>query len=327
MTGKALAIGIDDVRAAASRLAGHAHRTPVIRSRSLDARVGAQVYLKCESFQRAGAFKFRGAWNALSQLAPEAARRGVITFSSGNHGQACALAGRLLEIPVTVVMPANAPLVKREAVAAYGARTVFCDPADGSREAVTSELAAGGGLTIIPPFDHPHVMAGQGTAALELLEDVSGLDALLVPVGGGGLISGCATAAKALRPRCRVVGIEPAGADDGAQSFRSARLVRIAQPRTVADGVRTPSLGQLTFPVIRERVDDFCLVSEEAIAAAVIYLFTRTKLVVEPSGALGVAALLEGRLRVEGRLGVVISGGNLDPAGLAELLRLAHQAS
>lgn len=326
MTDTRLAIDVGDVRSAASRLADHSMRTPVLTSRSLDERAGAQVFLKCENFQRSGSFKFRGAWNALSRLPQADAGRGVVTYSSGNHAQACALAGRELGIPVTVVMPQDAPRVKCDAVTGYGARTVLHDPARESREQVTASLAQTAGLSMIPPFDHPHVMAGQGTLALELLEEVPDLDWLLVPVGGGGLMSGCATAARALRPSCRVVGVEPADADDAARSWRTGRLVRIEQPRTIADGVRTRSLGRLTFPVIRRRVDDFCTVSEAAIACAVLFLFTRMKLVVEPSGALGVAALLEGGMAVSGKVGVVISGGNLDPGGLPALVAMCRGA-
>jgi threonine dehydratase len=282
--------------------------------------VGAEIFLKCENLQRIGAFKFRGAYNAVSRLSPEARARGVLTFSSGNHGQAIALAGRLLGAPVTVVMPDNAPRIKRAATEGYGARVVAYEASRHDREEVARELDPTGRATLIPPFDHPDVIAGQGTATLELLERVPDLDWLLVPCGGGGLLSGSALAAKRLAPRCKVVGIEPEQADDATRSFRTGTLQRIERPQTIADGTRTPSLGRWTFPIVLRYASDMQTVSEAAIRQAVRFLYYRTKLVVEPSGALGVAALLGGALRLEGKVGVILSGGNMDGATLAEIL-------
>lgn len=310
----------DDVRAAAERLRGVAHLTPVLTCRTLDERVGARVFLKCESFQRVGAFKFRGAYNAVSRLSDEEKRRGVVAFSSGNHAQAVALACRLLGVAATIVMPDNAPAVKRAATEGYGARIVTYAAGNEGREVVARRLAAEEGLVLVPPFDHPHVIAGQGTAALELFSQVEELDWLLTPCGGGGLLSGSALAAKGLRPGCRVVGVEPEAGDDAVRSFRTGTLQRVENPRTIADGTRTESLGELTFPLVLARVDDMQAVSEEAIAEAVRFLFYRVKLVVEPSGALGVAALLAGAVEAKGRVGVIVSGGNVDGAVMAAIL-------
>lgn len=321
-------VTFEEIVSAAERLAGVANRTPILTSRTLDSRLGGSVLLKCESFQRAGAFKFRGAFNALSQI-PEVDRaRGVLTYSSGNHAQAVALAGRLLGIPVTVVMPRNAPRVKRDATAEYGARIVPYDPAAEDREAVASTLLAEDGPVLVPPFDHPHVIAGQGTSALELFEEAGDLDLLLVPCGGGGLLSGSALAAQRLSPKCRVVGVEPELADDGARSFRSGVLQRVEDPRTIADGARTPSLGTITFPLIRQHVHDMVTVPDEEILRAMRFIWERMKLVVEPTGALGLAAALCGRVDVRGkRAGVVVSGGNVDLAALASFLGDASAAT
>lgn len=308
------------VREAARRLEGQAHVTPVLTSRTLDRRVGAAVYLKCENFQRTGAFKFRGAYNAISCLSPEARRRGVVTFSSGNHGQAVALVGRLLGAPVTVVMPADAPAIKRAATEGYGARVVTYDLQQTTREAVARDLQASGGFTVIPPFDHPDVIAGQGTAALELMETAGGLDLVLTPCGGGGLLSGTAIAAKGLAPGCRVVGVEPELADDATRSFRTGVLQTVHNPPTIADGTRTASLGKITFPLVQRLVDDMQTVSEAAIAAAVRFCFERLKIVVEPSGVLGLAALLSGAVEARGRVGVILSGGNIDAAMMGRIL-------
>jgi len=308
------------ILAAAERLRGHAHRTPIHRSRTLDTLAGAEVLLKCENFQRVGAFKFRGAFNALSLLSDEQRARGVITYSSGNHAQAIALAGRLLGVQTTVVMPDNAPAIKRAATEGYGARVVPYDPATGDRQQIAEALAAEHGYTIIPPYDDPNIVAGQGTAALELIQDAGALDWLLVPCGGGGLLSGSAIAAKGLVPGCRVVGIEPEVADDATRSFHTRTLHTVHNPPTIADGTRTPSLGTVTFPLVLEYVDDMRTVSEDAILDAVRFLFYRTKLVVEPSGALGVAALLSGALQVSGRVGVILSGGNIDGPTMAHIL-------
>ncbi|MGB5983924.1 MAG: pyridoxal-phosphate dependent enzyme, partial [Desulfobacterales bacterium] len=268
------------IEAARERLAGQAHRTPVVTSRTLDSRLGGAVFFKCENLQRMGAFKFRGAFNAMSQLTAEERRRGVLTFSSGNHAQAVALVGRLLDIPTTVVMPGNAPEVKRRATAGYGATIIPYDPQRDNREDLAAQLQEEKGLVLIPPFDHPHIIAGQGTAALELMEEVPEIDTLLVPCGGGGLLSGCAIAAKQRNPRCRVIGVEPEAADDGVRSFHSGTLQRVDHPDTIADGTRTPCLGRLTFPLIRRYVDAMKSVSEGAIAEAVRFLFYRLKLVV-----------------------------------------------
>ena len=308
------------VRAAAGRLHGQAHVTPVISSRTLDERVAAAVVLKCENFQRIGAFKFRGAFNAISRLTEAQRALGVVTFSSGNHGQAVALVGRLLGVAATVVMPVDAPAIKRAATAGYGARVVTYDPQQGSREALARELAQTHGYTPIPPFDHPDVIAGQGTAALELIERAGPLDMLLVPCGGGGLLSGSAIAAKGLAADCRVVGIEPELADDATRSFRTGVLQTVENPPTIADGTRTACLGKLTFPLVQRYVDDMQTVTEAAIIDAVRFCFTRLKIVVEPSGVLGLAALLSGAVKARGRVGVILSGGNIDGALMARIL-------
>lgn len=312
----------DDVASAAERLEGVAHRTPVMTSRSLDGAVGATVFLKCENFQRGGAFKFRGAYNAISRLSEEERRRGVLTYSSGNHAQAVALASRILGTDATVVMPEDAPESKRRATEAYGARIVPYDPSAESREDIARALQERTGFVLIPPFDHPDVIAGQGTCAMELYEEVSPLDVLLVPCGGGGLLSGSAIAAKHSSPTCRVVGVEPELADDATRSFKTGTLHTVRNPPTIADGARTPSLGRITFPLVRQFVDDMVTVSEGAIVEAMRFLWERTKLVVEPTGALGVAAALQGRLDLSGRrVGVILSGGNVDVARAAALFR------
>ena len=302
-----------DVAAAADRLAGVAHRTPVLTSRTVDAQTGARVHFKAENFQRAGAFKFRGAYNALAAL-PEAARaRGVLTYSSGNHAGALALAGRLLGAPVVVVMPADAPAVKVAATRGYGAEVVFYDRAREDRQAVGAALAGARGLGVIPPYDHRDVIAGQGTAVKELFEDAGPLDLLLVPCGGGGLLAGSALAAHALAPGCEVVGVEPAAADDAKRSFETGVLQTVHEPQTVADGARTPSLGALTFPVIRALCSRFVTVDDDALLATMRFLWERTKGIVEPTGALAAAALLTGAVDARGaRVGVVLSGGNVD---------------
>jgi threonine dehydratase len=300
------------VDAAAGRLKGVAHLTPVMTSRSLDERLGAEIFLKCENLQRMGAFKFRGAYNAMSLLSPKERGRGVVTFSSGNHAQAVALVGRILGIATVVVMPQDAPAIKRAATEAYGATVIAYDPAERSREEIARQLQQEHGHTLVPPFDHIDVVAGQGTAARELCGQVPELDMLLVPCGGGGLLSGCAISAKGLRPGCRVIGVEPELADDATRSFFSGTLHSVKNPPTIADGTRTPSLGSVTFPLVRRFVDDMQTVSEEAIKEAVRTLFYRTKLVVEPSGALGLAALLSEKVRARGRVGVLLSGGNID---------------
>lgn len=314
------AVTFADVQSAAAQLASVAHRTPVITSHTLDERVGAKVFLKCENLQRMGAFKFRGAYNAMSRLSDVEKSRGVITFSSGNHAQAIALSGKLLGVKTVVVMPDNAPLTKLAATRGYGAEVILFNPAETDRKGLTESLAAEHGYSVIPPFDHPHVIAGQGTSTLELFQEVGELDMLLTPVGGGGLLSGCALAAKGASPNCKVIGIEPELADDATQSFRTKKLTAIPYPPTIADGTRTVSLGDITFPLILENVDDFATVSEEAIKAAVRFAFFRLKLVIEPSGVLGLAALLSGVVKPTGKVGVIMSGGNIDAPTMSLIL-------
>jgi len=315
-------VTFSDVQSAAERLRGQAHRTPIVTSRTFDQIAGCQVFFKCENLQRGGAFKFRGAYNALSQLTPEQRQRGVVAFSSGNHAQGLALAAKVLGIPATVVMPSDAPQIKLEATCGYGAEIVLYDRLTGDREAIARQLAAERGLTVIPPFDHPHIIAGQGTAALELFQDVPDLDVLITPVGGGGLISGCATAAKAMRPGVRVVGVETEPANDAWQSLRTGRRVTIAPPDTIADGIRTTSLGVITFEIMRKLVDEIVLVADADVIEAMCFMLLRMKLLAEPTGAVPVAALMA--RKVDGvagrRVGVIVSGGNADPAILLKIL-------
>lgn len=308
------------VKAAQKRLEGHAHVTPIVTSRTLDRLGGAQIFLKCENFQRIGAFKFRGAYNAMSQLTDDQKKRGVITHSSGNHAQAVALVGRLLGIKTVVVMPEDAPPIKRSATEDYGASVIEYNPADASREKISRDLSVRHGYTLVPPYDHIDIVAGQGTAAMELFDALGSLDMLLVPCGGGGLLSGCAVAAKGKNPNCCVIGVEPELADDATRSFHSGKLQTVKNPPTIADGTRTPSLGDVTFALVREYVDDMKTVSESDIIEAVKFLFFRTKLVVEPSGALGVAAILSGKIKPSGRIGIILSGGNLDGATMKVIL-------
>ena len=313
-------ISLDDVRAAAARLDGVANRTPVFTSRTLDERVGASMHLKAECFQRCGAFKFRGAYNKIASLAPSVRGRGVLAYSSGNHAQAVAIAARLLGTSATIVMPEDAPPAKLEATRGYGAEIVSYDRWTDDREAIGSRLARERGVELVRPYDDPLVMAGQGTTALELLEDVPGLDLLVVPVGGGGLIAGCATAAKTLHPEIRVVGVEPEAGDDTRRSLAAGERVHVGVPRTIADGLGAPEPGELTFEVNRRLVDDVVTVSDDEILDAMAFLFDRLKLVVEPSGAVGIAALLTGRIGASGNVGVVLSGGNVGAARFAALL-------
>jgi threonine dehydratase len=318
---EALAQRLSEARGA---LGPVAHRTPVVRSRTLDDRVGAQVALKCENLQRMGAFKFRGAYHHLSRLDPKVRARGVVAFSSGNHAQAVALVARLFSVPATIVMPSWAPAAKLAATREYGAEVVFYDQVGESRDGLAERLATERGLTLVPPFNHVDVLTGQGTAAAELIEDAGLLDALLVPLGGGGLLAGCALAARMLSPGCRVIGVEPAGGDDGARSFRSGRLERVEHPDTIADGARTPSLGPLTFALIRRYVHDVVTVPDEALEAAMRFACERLKLVIEPTGALALAALMTGAVQeARGRVGVVLSGGNVDLVRLAQILAAA----
>ena len=309
------------MEAAAARLEGVANRTPVMKSRVVDERVGARVFFKCENFQRVGAFKFRGAYNAMSRLPDEQRERGVLAYSSGNHAQAVALAGRLLRIRTTIVMPEDAPGVKLAATRGYGAEVVTYDRSETTREELGAEISRERGLSVVPPYDHPDVIAGQGTTAKELFEETGPLDLLLVCCGGGGLLSGCAIAARALSPGCRVVGVEPERADDATRSFRTGTLHRIKDPDTVADGVRTPSLGEYTFPLVLRHVDEMVTVAEEAILRATFFMWERMKIVVEPTGALAAAALFEGSVVAEPgpRIGVVVSGGNVDLKKAVEL--------
>jgi threo-3-hydroxy-L-aspartate ammonia-lyase len=312
-------IELADVQAAAQRLRGVAHRTPVFTSRTLDERVGAVVQLKAECLQRGGAFKFRGAYNKIASLPEEVRARGVLAYSSGNHAQAVAIAARLLGTSATIVMPEDAPRAKLHATRGYGAEIVFYDRWKESREEIGAQLAEERGLALVRPYDDPLVMAGQGTAALELFEDAPDLDLLVVPVGGGGLIAGCATVAKAVRTGVRVVGVEPETGNDTVRSLAAGERVQIEVPRTIADGLQASAPGELTFAVNRERVDDVVTVSDAEILEAMAFLFDRLKLVVEPSGAVGVAALFAGRAQ-GARVGVVLSGGNVGAARFAELL-------
>jgi threonine dehydratase len=316
-----LPVSFADVEAAARLLEGKAHRTPVLTSKTVDARIGARVFFKCENLQRGGAFKFRGAYNAMANLRSEQKRHGVIAYSSGNHAQAVALAGSLLDIPATIVMPSDAPQVKVDATRGYGAQVVLYDRARDDREAITVRLAAERGGTMIPPFNHPHVIAGQGTAALELLEETGPLDVLLVPCGGGGLLSGCAIAAAALSPGISAIGVEPAAGDDVQRSFHSGVIQFVHNPDTIADGARTSAPGDITFPLIMQYVSDVLTVDDNELLRTMWYLWERLKLVVEPTGALGAAALLQKKLDVAGkRVGVIVSGGNADLKQLAGLL-------
>ena len=318
--GEDLAIGPGDVRAAAERLAGVAHVTPVHTSRTLDELAGRSVFLKCESFQRGGAFKFRGAYNAISRLSAEQRERGVVAFSSGNHAQGVALAAKLLGVPAIICMPDDAPPVKLAGTRGYGAEVRIFERATVDRDSFARQIAEERGMTIIPPYDHPHIIAGQGTAALELMAQVPELDALVMPIGGGGLIAGCAVAAKGRDPHIRVFGVETEGADDVRQSLERGERVTIAPPATIADGIRTTSPGRLTFPVIQRHVERVLVVSDEAALAALRLLIQRLKLVVEPTGAVPLAAVLGGLLPAEcRRVGVILSGGNIDPSVLSRL--------
>jgi threonine dehydratase len=305
-------VTFDDIAGAHERIRPHAHRTPVLTSATIDALTGAKVFFKCENLQRMGAFKFRGAFNALSQLGPEQRKRGVLAFSSGNHAQAVALAGRLLSIKTVIVMPENAPRVKLDATRGYGGEVVTYGKNE-NREDKARALSEERGLALIPPFDHPHIIAGQGTAAKELIEDAGALDALLVPCGGAGLLSGCAVAARRLLPDCRVIGVEPAAGDDAARSFKEKRLVEIPLPDTIADGARTTSLGKLTFPLVLNNVSEMVTVTDKELLRSMFFLWERMKLVVEPTGALAACAVLEKKIFLENlRVGVVLSGGNVD---------------
>ncbi|GAA0343725.1 pyridoxal-phosphate dependent enzyme [Actinoallomurus spadix] len=313
-------VTLEDVRSAAARIAGVAHRTPVLRSRTLDALVGAEVFLKCENLQRIGAFKFRGAYNAASRLTPEQLAKGIAAYSSGNHAQAVALAARELGTTAVILMPEDTPQSKMDATAGYGAEIVTYDRYTGDRVAIGEAMAADRGLALIPPYEHPHVIAGQGTAALELIEEVGDLGALVVPVGGGGLIAGSATAAKGLTPASRVIGVEPEAGDDTKRSLEAGRRVSIPVPRTIADGQAADIPGELTFSINRRLVDEIALVTDDQIRAAMRLAFERLKIVIEPSGATPLAALLSGRITpLPPRVGVIVSGGNIGARRFAEL--------
>ena len=311
----------EDVVSAAARLLGHAHRTPVLRSSTADSRLGAQLHFKCENFQRMGAFKFRGAYNALARFNAEQRRGGVLAFSSGNHAQAIALSARLLQIPAAILMPLDAPASKVEATKGYGAEVILYDRYKEDREALAASLAADRRMTLIPPYDHPDVIAGQGTAARELFEEVGELDALFVCLGGGGLLSGSALAARAQSPGCKVYGVEPEAGNDGQQSFRLGRIVDIATPKTIADGAQTQHLGRYTFEIIRREVDDVLTVSDAQLVEAMRFFAERMKMIVEPTGCLSYAAACHAGLPLQGkRVGVIVSGGNVDLQRFAALV-------
>jgi threonine dehydratase len=312
-------VTFEDILSAAEQIAGIAHHTPVATSRLLDTACGNHIYLKCENLQRMGAFKFRGAYNAISRLSTAEKERGIITYSSGNHAQAVALVSQILGLQATIVMPQNAPRLKLEATRSYGAQVMLYDPATSSREEIARRLGAEHGYAVIPPYDHPHIIAGQGTAALELLQETGPLDTLFVPCGGGGLLSGSAIAARGLAPDCRVIGVEPAAGDDATRSFHSGTLHTVHNPDTIADGARTPSLGQYTFPLVREYVSDMLAVSDEDLVRTMQFVWTRLKLIVEPTGVLGLAAIYNRRYPLENkRVGVILSGGNVDIASACE---------
>ena len=311
----------EDVLAAAARIHGHAHRTPVLRSTTADALLGAQVFFKCENLQRAGAFKFRGAFNALSRFTPEQRRAGVAAFSSGNHAQAIALGGRLLGIPAAIVMPHDAPAAKVAATRGYGAEVILFDRYSEDREAIGLRLAQERGMTLVPPYDHADVIAGQGTATKELIDEVGALDHLFVCLGGGGLLSGAALAVRALAPKCKLYGVEPEAGNDAQQSLRSGKIVHIETPATIADGAQTQHLGELTFAIIRRDVDSVVTASDVQLIEAMAFFAERMKLVVEPTGCLGFAAARHAGLPIAGqRVGVLISGGNIDLRRFGELL-------
>jgi threonine dehydratase len=303
----------DDVAAAAARLEGHAHRTPVMTSRTIDEALGAQVFFKCENLQRMGAFKFRGAFNALSRFDATQRRHGVVAFSSGNHAQAIALSARILGIPATIVMPQDAPAAKMAATRGYGGNVVTYDRYTEDREQIGRELADKHGLTLIPPYDHADVIAGQGTTAKELFDEVGPLDAVFTPLGGGGLLSGTALATRALSPHAKLYGVEPEAGNDGQQSFRSGSIVHIDTPRTIADGAQTQHLGNLTFPILRRDVDDILTATDAELVDCMRFFATRMKIVVEPTGCLSFAAARRMKDELKGkRVGIVISGGNVD---------------
>lgn len=303
----------NDVASAAERIADYANKTPVMTSRTVNDEFGAEVFFKCENFQRMGAFKFRGAMNALRQFTPEQRAAGVVTFTSGNHAQAIALSAKLLGIPATIIMPHDAPAAKVAATKGYGGNVVIYDRYTEDREKIGRDLAEKQGLTLIPPYDHPHVIAGQGTATKELIEEVGQLDVLFVCLGGGGLLSGSALAARHLSPDCIIYGVEPAAGNDGQQSFRSGKIVHIDTPKTIADGAQTQHLGNITFPIIQQNVNDILTVSDDELVASMKFIAERMKIVVEPTGCLGFAAARARKAELRGKkIGIIISGGNVD---------------
>lgn len=311
----------NDVAAAAERIADYANKTPVMTSRTVNDEFGAEVFFKCENFQRMGAFKFRGAMNALRQFTPEQRAAGVVTFSSGNHAQAIALSAKLLGIPATIIMPHDAPAAKVAATKGYGGNVVIYDRYTEDREKIGRELAEKKGLTLIPPYDHPHVIAGQGTATKELIEEVGQLDVLFVCLGGGGLLSGSSLAARHLSPDCIIYGVEPEAGNDGQQSFRSGKIVHIDTPKTIADGAQTQHLGNITFPIIQQNVHDILTVSDEELVASMKFIAERMKIVVEPTGCLGFAAARARKAELRGKkIGIIISGGNVDISRYSEFL-------
>ncbi|WP_310011036.1 threo-3-hydroxy-L-aspartate ammonia-lyase [Brucella pseudogrignonensis] len=312
----------DDVVSAARLIEGHAHRTPVFTSSTIDAQTGAEFFFKCENFQRIGAFKFRGAYNALARFTDEQKKRGVLAFSSGNHAQAIALSAKLLGISATIIMPEDAPAAKLDATRGYGAKVVTYNRYTEDRDALSKKLADEGGLTLIPPFNHPDIIAGQGTATKELIEEVGPLDALFVCLGGGGLLAGSALAAKALAPSCDVYGVEPEAGNDGQQSFRSGQIVHIDVPKTLADGAQTQALGDMTFAVIQKTVRDILAVSDDELVQGMKFFASRMKMVVEPTGCLGFAGAMQMAPQLKGkRVGVIVSGGNVDLERFAALVR------
>ncbi|HGY5181393.1 threo-3-hydroxy-L-aspartate ammonia-lyase [Citrobacter braakii] len=311
----------NDVAAAAERIADYANKTPVMTSRTVNDEFGAEVFFKCENFQRMGAFKFRGAMNALRQFTPEQRAAGVVTFSSGNHAQAIALSAKLLGIPATIIMPHDAPAAKVAATKGYGGNVVIYDRYTEDREKIGRELAEKQGLTLIPPYDHPHVIAGQGTATKELIEEVGQLDVLFVCLGGGGLLSGSSLAARHLSPDCIIYGVEPEAGNDGQQSFRSGKIVHIDTPKTIADGAQTQHLGNITFPIIQRNVHDILTVSDDELVASMKFIAERMKIVVEPTGCLGFAAARAHKAELRGKkIGIIISGGNVDISRYSEFL-------
>lgn len=311
----------NDVAAAAARIADYANKTPVMTSRTVNEEFGAEVFFKCENFQRMGAFKFRGAMNALRQFTPQQRAAGVVTFSSGNHAQAIALSAKLLGIPATIIMPHDAPVAKVAATKGYGEKVVTYDRYTEDREKIGRDLAEKQGLTLIPPYDHPHVIAGQGTATKELIEEVGQLDALFVCLGGGGLLSGSALAARHLSPDCIVYGVEPEAGNDGQQSFRSGKIVHIDTPKTIADGAQTQHLGNYTFQIIQQNVNDILTVSDAELITSMKFIAERMKIVVEPTGCLGFAAARARKAELRGKkVGIIISGGNVDISRYSEFL-------